>query len=679
MKNKQIPLFKALTIGLIVFWIDLFCGAGGTSTGIHHSNANAKVIACVNHDAIAIASHQENHPDCLHLTEDIRDFAVVVKLKVLVDELRKKHPGCIINIWASLECTNHSKAKGGLSRDADSRTLADHLEMYLEHLNPDGIYIENVREFLDWGLLRLKEGANSTENFSELALDRKGKYVLIPDKQYLKLLYRQWRNSIMYHGYKYDYRLLDSANFGAYTSRLRYFAIFVKAGLPIAFPEPTHFKKGAGKKRWKAVKDVLDLWDEGVSIFNRKKALVDKTLDRIYAGLEKFVPVGGTFTKVYNSGNDQNRVKSVDEPIGALTTQNSHAVVKTIFIKKYFSGRPEGKVISVDGPAGTIKTVDGQAIVSATHFITQRNSGEPASKLVDLNGPARTLTATAGNQDVISVAHLNTYYGNGGQHSIDEPCPTLTTKDRVALVDAKFLDKRYGTGVPASINKLADTLTVVPKLALVSPQFIDQQFGASLPISTEQPLNTLTTKDKYSLVTPKPWLMDTNFGNVGSDIDLPAPTILASRKYHYLMNPQYESAGSSVENPCFTLIASMDKRPPYHVSAETGEGMIVIYENDSPSMVKIKEFMAVHGIIDVKMRMLKINEMLRIQGFPDGYVLKGTQTDQKKFIGNSVVPIMAQKLIEVNYDAVAEAQNLPKIYSNRIRLSRSGRKTNKVA
>ena len=32
----------------------------------------AKVIACVNHDANAIASHAANHPDAVHFTEDIR-------------------------------------------------------------------------------------------------------------------------------------------------------------------------------------------------------------------------------------------------------------------------------------------------------------------------------------------------------------------------------------------------------------------------------------------------------------------------------------------------------------------------------------------------------------------------------------------------------------------------------
>ena len=59
-----------------LLYIDLFCGAGGTSTGVTKARLFgkqcAKVVACVNHDANAIASHQANHPDTLHFTEDIR-------------------------------------------------------------------------------------------------------------------------------------------------------------------------------------------------------------------------------------------------------------------------------------------------------------------------------------------------------------------------------------------------------------------------------------------------------------------------------------------------------------------------------------------------------------------------------------------------------------------------------
>ena len=62
----------------------------------------AKVIACVNHDKNAIASHAANHPDALHFTEDIR----TLNLSPLVSHLQKcraEYPEALIVLWASLE------------------------------------------------------------------------------------------------------------------------------------------------------------------------------------------------------------------------------------------------------------------------------------------------------------------------------------------------------------------------------------------------------------------------------------------------------------------------------------------------------------------------------------------------------------------------------------------------
>ena len=151
MKNKYIKL-GLLAVSLL--YVDLFCGAGGTSTGVEsaqvHNEKCAKVIACVNHDANAIASHAENHPESLHFTEDIRTLELS-PLVEYVTKMRKEYPFAKLVFWASLECTNFSKAKGGLARDADSRTLAEHLDRYIEALNPDSIQIENVEEFMSWG------------------------------------------------------------------------------------------------------------------------------------------------------------------------------------------------------------------------------------------------------------------------------------------------------------------------------------------------------------------------------------------------------------------------------------------------------------------------------------------------------------------------------------------------
>lgn len=137
------------------YFIDLFCGAGGVTTGVHRAKYNgnniAEVIACVNHDATAISTHSANHPNVLHYTEDIRTLDLT-DLAALVHRTRTSDPDGIICLWASLECTNFSKAKGGLPRDADSRTLAEHLFRYIEQLNPDMIWIENVEEFMSWKL-----------------------------------------------------------------------------------------------------------------------------------------------------------------------------------------------------------------------------------------------------------------------------------------------------------------------------------------------------------------------------------------------------------------------------------------------------------------------------------------------------------------------------------------------
>lgn len=519
-----------------LLYIDLFCGAGGTSTGVENARYKgtkcADVIACVNHDVNAIASHASNHPEALHFTEDIR----TLELSTLVAHTavkRAENPDAFVVLWASLECTNFSKAKGGMPRDADSRTLAEHLFRYIEVLNPDYIQIENVEEFMSWGDL--------DENGKPLSMDR-GR------------LYRRWVNNVKKYGYRFEYRILNSADYGAYTSRKRFFGIFAKKGLPIVFPEPTHSKEPQKTlfndlKRWKPVKDVLDLEDEGLSIFARKKALSEKTLERIYAGLVKFVAGGkDAFLVKWNSMNRKGiyHAPSIDEPCPTVATQNRLGVATVQFLSKQYSGHPESKNTSIEEPAGTITCIDHHAFVSA-------------------------------------------YYGNGHNHPIDEPAPTLTTKDRLSLITYQFLDMQYGNGTPASIEATA---------------------------------NTVTTNPKFNLVTVKPC------------------------KSYYLMNPQFASAGGSIERPCFTLIARMDKMPPYLVATETGDVAINVYDTDTPMTVKIKEFMALYGIVDIKMRMLNIHELKRIMGFPDNYVLVGTQADQKKFIGNAVEVNMARVLCE---------------------------------
>ena len=136
-------------IKLIV--IDLFCGFGGVTYAMENCQ-EVKVIAAVNHDPEAIMCHAQNHPDVRQFNEDIRHLNLD-ELRLLIEAAKRKYPKAKLVIWASIECTNFSVAKGGKPRDADSRTLAEHLNRYVEGLNPDYLMIENVREFMSWGSL----------------------------------------------------------------------------------------------------------------------------------------------------------------------------------------------------------------------------------------------------------------------------------------------------------------------------------------------------------------------------------------------------------------------------------------------------------------------------------------------------------------------------------------------
>ena len=539
-----------------LLYIDLFCGAGGTSTGVAkarlYGKECAKVVVCVNHDANAIKSHQANHPDTLHFTEDIRTLKLSPLVKHL-EKMKQKYPDAYVVLWASLECTNFSKAKGGQPRVADSRTLAEHLFRYIEAISPDYIQIENVEEFMCWG-----------------DLDEHGK----PVSKDQGRCYLRWIRNVKSYGYDYDFRILNAADFGAYTSRKRFFGQFARYGLPIVFPEQTYAKNGdeGGMfhqyKKWKAVRDVLDLNEEGTSIFAKRKPLCERTLERIYAGLVKFVAGGKkqheAWILKYNSMNQQNHhnAPSIEEPCPTVAVQNRLGLVKLNFLSKQFSGDPMSKNQSVEQPAGAVTCVDHHAFVTA-------------------------------------------YFGNGYNTSIEEPNPTVTTKERHALVSVD----------------LNEPMPDVPldKVTITSKHFLDSQYGNGGTSSIETVSPTIVNKPKQSIVS-------------------------ADR---FLANPySFKSNGGTIDKPCCTLIAHMDKAPIWLVTAEHGEICIAIFEEDSPMTRKIKEFMAMYGIIDIKMRMLNIQELKRIMGFPEDYTLIGTQAEQKKFLGNAVEVNMSRVLCE---------------------------------
>lgn len=916
----QAAVAGALLGGLQLTATDLFCGAGGTTTGFENARWNELKIVntrqVVNHDPLAIASHAANHSSARHYIEDITQLDANTLLRTAI-------------LWASLECTNFSNAKGGQSRDADSRSLAEHMERYIRAINPLYFFVENVKEFMSWGPLyhkkdkagnplyrRVKVMACRLSKQCKPIISRKGKPqtfqvrdehgekmwrdepVMVPESRTKGKDFVRWMQSIEDLGYTCSYRMLNAADYGERTSRVRLFMIFAKKGLPIRWPQATHSKEGktVGTEPWLPVRPVLRLEEKGRSIFNRMRLtktgewvpdpLVEKTLKRIYAGLCKYVAgeKPEVITAWLNSlidlegGVTPNRAArraaeraqeawlmkrssnppsgkpnagaSLDAPAPTVACGYHPDLVQTEFLAKAFTGQPEHLVQGTDKPAGSITTVDHHQLVQPVawldkrgsnppsgkpnpgvpvdgvaptlatcfqpsliqpQFLTQYNGGSDECRNLSLEGPANTIT-TENRFGLVNVEFLCGQYGKHHNTSAAAPCPPLLATPKQNLVQVSFLDKNYGSGehnhqpleVPAgalstkehyalvqgeflfsnytgndntrpfstdrpartitcanggqqylvqvelnpaflmqsnggspaakvtsadqpartvlaspnqavvqaeflfnpawggttasveepgrtivarqdkvpfslvqtefvakyygsgdnitSTAEPAGTLTTKDRMGLIQLRWVDKAYGSGAHNhqSLEGPAGTITTNDHHRLVEAEPWILRTDFDNVGRSIDEPAPTITADRHYPYIMHPEpwlldnkFNNVGRDLQQPGPTLltgdhhylVAPFAGPEPEHWAEQP---------DDCETLRLIRRFMKAFGLSDVLMRMLLVPELLAIQGFPADYVLMGSSTDQKKFIGNSVPPKMSQRITEAIYGALVE-------------------------
>ena len=356
--------------------IDCFAGGGGASVGIEMALGRHVDIA-INHDPEAIRMHEVNHPDTIHLTEDI--------FKVDLQKYVKRRKVALM--WASPDCTSHSKAKGGQPRKKGLRILPWAVYKHAKQILPEVIIMENVEEIQQWG-----------------PLDEKGH----PIKERQGEDYKKFITAMKSLGYAFDSRELVAANYGAPTTRKRWYAIFRRDGKDIIWPEQTHFKDSEPK--WKQCGDFIDWSDLGKSIFDRKKPLAEATQKRIANGIRKYVIEN---PKPYIVENDdavafliqyhgeqkagESRGQLLSEPIKTIDTSNRYGLV-TAFITKYY------------------KTGIGQGC----------------------DEPLHTITTSPGHFGLVS-AFLIKYYGSGGScQTIDRALDTITTKDRFGLVNVEI-------------------------------------------------------------------------------------------------------------------------------------------------------------------------------------------------------------------------------------------------
>jgi DNA (cytosine-5)-methyltransferase 1 len=419
---------------------DLFCGAGGTSTGILEAadalNRRMELLA-VNHWDTAINTHSLNHPGVRHLCETLENISPGKVIK----------GGKLDLLAASPECTHHSNAAGGRPKNEQSRATAWHICRWASDLRINNILIENVREFQNWGPL----GANGKPLKS-----RKGE------------TFQAFINSLRSLGFNVEHRVLNAADYGDPTSRQR-LIVMARRGRPVIWPEVSHGKPDADlfgrtlQPFRTARSHVIDWTLQGRSIFRRKKALSPNTIRRIAAGLRKF---GGKnaepFLVILYGTND---ARSVDLPAPTVTSGGGHIGLAEPFL---VTMEHQGRERSIDRPLPVITTARGGAMGVCQPFIT----------------------------------HL-THHGERKQHSVDDPCPTVTGAHRgeLALIEPMLLGQQSGhSGSP--VSQPCPTIATSGAIGLVEP-FVVKYYGTGGANSLNEPLDTITTKDRFMLVEPR--------------------------------------------------------------------------------------------------------------------------------------------------------------------------------
>lgn len=354
--------------------IDCFAGGGGASVGIEMALGRQVDIA-VNHDPQAIRMHKVNHPNTVHLTEDI--FKVDLQKYVV-----GRH---VALMWASPDCTSHSKAKGGQPRKKGLRILPWAVFKHAKSILPDVIIMENVEEIQQWG-----------------PLDEAG----YPIRERAGEDYQRFIGAMRSLGYAFSSRELVAADYGAPTTRRRWYAIFRRDHRPIIWPVPTYSRDGVAGNKWLECGDYIDWSDLGKSIFDRKKPLADATMARIANGYIKYVV-----------NNPHPYIVQKQEAVAFLIQY--HGETK--------AGDSRGQLLTE--PIKTIDTSNRYGLVTA--FITKfykTGVGQECSE------PLHTITTSPGHFGLIS-AFLIKYYGTGCGQDMNKPLGTITTKDRFGLVN----------------------------------------------------------------------------------------------------------------------------------------------------------------------------------------------------------------------------------------------------
>ena len=402
--------------------VDSFAGGGGASSGIELATGRV-VDAAINHDPDAILMHKTNHPYTKHYQASVWD----------VDPLDVTGGKPVGLFWASPDCKHFSKAKGGKPVEKKIRGLAWIVLRWAGKARPRVIILENVEEFQTWGPVR------------------KGR----PVKKLAGQTFRRFVKQLEALGYTVEWRELVAADYGAPTTRKRFFLVARCDGKPVTWPEPTHAPADSQevsvgeKKPWRSAAEIIDWSLPCPSIFDSREEIREKhglfaqrplhpnTMRRVIRGVDKFV------------------IKSA-EPFLVFVGQN-------------------GK-----------RTFSGDALIQ---YHTERSERVRGQGMME---PLMTIDAS--NRYGLAAASLVKYYGGDNQaQSAGAPLHTITTKDREGVVTAN-LSKFYGgtyTGEGSRMSDPLHTVTAVDHNALTATHLVKLK-GTNLGGPVTEPVQTIT-------------------------------------------------------------------------------------------------------------------------------------------------------------------------------------------
>lgn len=276
--------------------IDIFAGGSGEATGIRMATGRSPDVA-INHSPEALAIHNANHPNSLQLCADVwkvdpRSVAAGRRVGLL---------------WASPDCTFFSRAKSGKPLDKRARELAWGVTLWAKRKHPRVMIIENVPEFVDWCPLRKSDGRPIPERRGES--------------------FRRWVRELEREGYKVEWRVLSAHEYGASTTRRRFFAVARLDADPV-WPDPD-------SSRSRPMSELIDWTQPMLSVYDR---LAPKTIARIDKGIQVFVLQlqGPDFVRETETGLEaafivQHNLGQVGKPLTgmlpSITTRDSHGLV----------------------------------------------------------------------------------------------------------------------------------------------------------------------------------------------------------------------------------------------------------------------------------------------------------------------------------------------------------------